>query len=132
MVTAAADKPLAPCGRKVGGIAISRKPVDPNCIIVEQLLLVRLSRAASERQKNVQCLHCSGLLKIGFPYTTAPMQGVEGLDEIASFWVKSITSLRCSSSAFPNRRGSLFRKGSHFTSQGAEAEIVPLPKALKI
>ena len=31
------------------GIAISREPVDPNGIVMEELFLVRLSRAASER-----------------------------------------------------------------------------------
>ena len=31
------------------GIAISREPIDPNGIIVEELFLVRLSRAASEQ-----------------------------------------------------------------------------------
>src|SRR5260370_39533616 len=86
MVTAAADKALALCDRKVGGIAISHKPVDPNCVIVEQLLLVRLSRAASERQKNVNPLAITGGKRANRPVTpehhTIPAEAFYGVIDV--------------------------------------------------
>src|SRR5882724_4092647 len=74
--------------QRVCGISISGEPVDPNGIIVEELFLVCLSRAASERQKNVNPLTITGGKRANGPVTpehhAIPAETFDGVIDIGT------------------------------------------------
>ena len=59
-----------PVGRTVSGIALSREPIDPNCIFPKELFLVHFSRTASKRDKSVDPLLIAGGKRANGPVTT--------------------------------------------------------------
>src|SRR5882672_9242018 len=74
--------------QRVCGIAISGEPVDPNGIIVEEFLLVCLSRAASERQENVDPLAIAGGKRANGPVTpehhAIPAKAFDGVIDVGT------------------------------------------------
>src|SRR6266478_3307542 len=74
--------------KKLCGIAISGEPVDPNGIVVEELFLVCLSRAASERQENVDPLAITGGKRANRPVTTEhhaiPAKAFDGVIDVGT------------------------------------------------
>src|SRR6267143_60780 len=69
-------------------IAISGEPVDPNGIIVEELFLVCLSRAASERQENVDPQAIAGGKRANGPVTpehhAIPGEAFDGVIDVGT------------------------------------------------